>query len=258
MDSIYSIYVCFFLLMVAGFTIRILTPRIKGAVGERTVNRVLKRLNPDRYTVLSNLILESTGGSTKTTQIDHVVVSVYGIFSVETKNYKGQIYGNEMAKQWTQNIYGHKYKFENPIRQNYAHIKALEAILMEKGFRNIPIYSIVTFPRNTEIKVTIEKENVVKYGAVARKIRKLSKTEVFTQEEKTEIAEVLQKANVASRETTKAHIKDIRHVKAENRRKIARGICPKCGGTLMRVRGKYGVFYGCSNYPQCRFTTTEK
>lgn len=30
--------------------------------------------------------------------------------------------------------------------------------------------------------------------------------------------------------------------------------CPKCGGELRRRSGKFGQFYGCSNYPQCRFT----
>ena len=32
--------------------------------------------------------------------------------------------------------------------------------------------------------------------------------------------------------------------------------CPQCGkGTLSKREGKYGVFYGCSNYPQCKYTT---
>jgi ssDNA-binding Zn-finger/Zn-ribbon topoisomerase 1 len=31
-------------------------------------------------------------------------------------------------------------------------------------------------------------------------------------------------------------------------------ICPKCGGELRRRSGKFGDFYGCMNYPNCRFT----
>ncbi|MGN0482533.1 MAG: exonuclease domain-containing protein [Lachnospiraceae bacterium] len=31
-------------------------------------------------------------------------------------------------------------------------------------------------------------------------------------------------------------------------------ICPKCGGLLVKRNGKFGEFYGCSNYPICRFT----
>lgn len=32
------------------------------------------------------------------------------------------------------------------------------------------------------------------------------------------------------------------------------GKCPKCGGNLIERKGKFGKFYGCSNYPKCRFT----
>lgn len=31
-------------------------------------------------------------------------------------------------------------------------------------------------------------------------------------------------------------------------------ICPKCGGFLIRRRGKFGQFYGCTNYPACQYT----
>lgn len=30
--------------------------------------------------------------------------------------------------------------------------------------------------------------------------------------------------------------------------------CPECGGNLLKKSGKYGKFFGCSNYPKCKFT----
>lgn len=30
--------------------------------------------------------------------------------------------------------------------------------------------------------------------------------------------------------------------------------CPVCGGVLVLRKGKFGMFYGCSGYPACRFT----
>ena len=30
--------------------------------------------------------------------------------------------------------------------------------------------------------------------------------------------------------------------------------CPRCGGLLIKKRGKYGEFVGCSNFPKCRYT----
>ena len=35
-------------------------------------------------------------------------------------------------------------------------------------------------------------------------------------------------------------------------------ICPDCGGKLKLRIGKYGWFWGCSNYPSCRFTKNSK
>ncbi len=31
-------------------------------------------------------------------------------------------------------------------------------------------------------------------------------------------------------------------------------ICPLCGAILKERDGKYGKFYGCSNYPNCKYT----
>ncbi len=31
-------------------------------------------------------------------------------------------------------------------------------------------------------------------------------------------------------------------------------ICPKCGAPLRKINGRYGVFYGCINYPNCKYT----
>lgn len=31
-------------------------------------------------------------------------------------------------------------------------------------------------------------------------------------------------------------------------------ICPSCGGELKKRSGRYGEFYGCGNYPKCRYT----
>ena len=41
-------------------------------------------------------------------------------------------------------------------------------------------------------------------------------------------------------------------------KKIKGNICPRCGGTLVLRKGKYGTFYGCSNYPKCRYTINSK
>ena len=104
----------------------LLKPIIKGWFGETAVAVILSRLNPEEYQTINDVIVKTKRG---TSQIDHVVISLYGIFVIETKNYKGWITGTDYSEQWTKNMYGKKYKFRNPIIQNYGHVKALEEVL---------------------------------------------------------------------------------------------------------------------------------
>lgn len=71
----------------------------KGMFGEYLVNKLLSQLpNPD-YTLVKNVTLPTEDG---TTQIDHIVVSKFGVFIVETKNMRGWIFGSKSQRQWTQ------------------------------------------------------------------------------------------------------------------------------------------------------------
>jgi len=99
----------------------------KGWVGEAQGSLAAKiRLDSQIYRSIKNVTIPTANG---TTQIDHVIVSKYGIFVVETKNIKGWIYGDEKQAQWTQVLYGKKCHFQNPLRQNYRHTKALSEFL---------------------------------------------------------------------------------------------------------------------------------
>jgi hypothetical protein len=53
------------------------------------------------------------------------LVSPFGVFVIETKNYKGWILGDEKQRQWMQQIYGKKNRFQNPLHQNQLHVRAL-------------------------------------------------------------------------------------------------------------------------------------
>lgn len=120
----------------------------KGWNGERMVCRDLNRLDPQLYRQFHDLYLPRPDGQ-GSTQIDHVVVSPFGIFVVETKNYKGWIFGSEKQAQWTQQIFKRKHRFQNPLRQNYLHAKALTQFL------DIPeshFHSLVFFIGGAEFK----------------------------------------------------------------------------------------------------------
>ncbi|MEN5087968.1 nuclease-related domain-containing protein [Sphingobacterium faecium] len=103
-----------------------LRPVIKGYLGESTIRFILLFLNKKEYKVLNNVRVFHNGIMA---QIDHLVVSRFGVFVIETKNYNGWIFGSENAYQWKQVIFNNTYEFYNPIRQNLGHIKALQANL---------------------------------------------------------------------------------------------------------------------------------
>lgn len=113
----------------------------KGVFGEKSVLLLLKAtLDKNKYIILEDVTLEQ---DSDTTQIDLIVLSVYGIFVIEVKNYKGWIFGSLNQKQWTQTIYKKKNKFQNPLHQNYKHIKFLENLLEVKDstiFKNTVIF----------------------------------------------------------------------------------------------------------------------
>jgi hypothetical protein len=98
---------------------------VKGRIGETFVSvGALRRLDPKIHRIFNDIVLPRPDRK-GTTQIDHVVVSPFGIFVIETKNYGGWIFGDEDSRYWTQTIYGKKSRFQNPLHQNALHVRAL-------------------------------------------------------------------------------------------------------------------------------------
>lgn len=133
---------------------------VSGMYGEFTIAAILKSL-PDEYHVMNDIILqqgtklrpykpEIYGQSPfkvirkgnryfevvkKSTQLDHLVVSPYGLFVIETKNHKGWVFGDVNGKVWTQTLNGMNgtgaygghshFKFYNPVKQNQTHMNEI-------------------------------------------------------------------------------------------------------------------------------------
>lgn len=108
-------------------------------------------LNGDTYKFFRDVILPTENS---TTQIDHIVVSKFGIFVIETKNMTGWIYGCETDTNWTQVLFRNKYRFQNPLRQNYCHTKSLADFLM---LDHSLFHSIVFFVGDCRFKTAMPK-----------------------------------------------------------------------------------------------------
>lgn len=239
----------YWLLIIIAAVIKFNLPAIKGFFGEKTVSIILTRFPKDEYIILNNFMLQTERG---TTQIDHVVVSVYGLFVIETKNYKGWIYGCEKDDNWTQNIYGKKNKFMNPLHQNYKHTLAIKKLL--KDYNGIPVIPIVAFSRDCELKnKDIYKSHVIYMNEIRIVIREYTE-KVLTEGQIHNIVEILKNANTESAELRGEHVSSINKRLNENAEKAAAGICPRCGGKLVERGGRNGKFTGCDNYPKCRYT----
>lgn len=189
------------------------------------------------------------GPEGKTTQIDHLVISDYGIFVIETKNYYGWISGNEYGN-WLLTIYKFKRSISNPLSQNLMHIKALQNLLWY--YPSLPFYSIVVFTKRSIFKVNTKKV-IVYYSDLLVTIKKYQK-EIIPDDLKNKLFQDLLNSNIKERRIREDHVARIKENKKDNRNKIKNDICPKCGGLLVIRDGEYGKFKGCRNFPKCKFT----
>ena len=182
-------------------------------------------------------------------------MSRYGIFVIETKNYKGWIYGHENAEKWTQNIYGNKYELYNPIRQNNTHINVLRSALSEFG--KLPFVSIIAFSTQASLCVTGTSAHVVYWSQVRKLILKYTEEKVSTADVR-RISTTLNTSRIKEKGSRHKHNLDVRATINKKEQALANGRCPRCGSSLIQRHGKYGGFYGCSNYPKCTFTINRK
>lgn len=244
------LYICISVAVLAllVFLIRLLPS--KGKVGEKRVAHRLDKLPQDEYRVLNDVMIPTPKG---TSQMDHVVVSEYGIFVIETKFYNGWIYGGEFSEQWTQNIYGTKHQFYNPILQNGGHVKVLQMVLKEFG--DLFIYPIVTFSGQADLKVNTTISCLIYWNQIIPTIRRF-RTKRLSPEQVCAICRKIEEVRLDSsdKEILRRHNRDVWVSKEMKQDAVGNGRCPRCGGKLVERQGKYGRFYGCSNYPKCRYT----
>lgn len=230
----------------------------KGLLEERRVNKTLQELDSSLYKIYHDIYIPAENH--RTTQIDHIVTSPYGIFVIETKHYNGWIFGRERDKFWTQVIYKNRETFLNPIRQNYGHIKALVNYLEldDDNFHSIIAFSDQsTFKFNEVFKMA----RVVYYSQLIPVIKEFQET-VIDSESLEKINHKLDllviKDSIKKRNMRAEHI-HMNHSSTEPKKGHDKIIplfeerCPRCHASIVKKENKYGVFWGCSNFPACGY-----
>lgn len=237
---------------------------IKGFWGETLIAGRLGWSNLFGYKgrVLRNVYVPKDDSTT--TEIDLLFITQKGIFVIESKNYVGYIFGTDTNQKWTVSVYKgkgfwgqnktQKFQFFNPIKQNKIHIKWLNNYLAA----DIQMFSCIVFSDNCELKsidISHSYDVVVCHGSgLNRSIRYLwgNYPDSLTDEQINEIYNALLPLTNQTTAVKKKHIEDIK----EKQNSV---LCPLCGKplvvrTAMRGSNAGKQFYGCSAYPNCRYT----
>ncbi|WP_421252382.1 NERD domain-containing protein [Aeromonas sp. 600724] len=252
------------------------TPRFKGMVGEAFINLGIRLfLDQREYHLLKDVTLPTPQG---TTQIDHVLVSRFGLFVIETKNIKGWIFDNPAHKSWTQQLYRRRHTFQNPLRQNYLHLMTLKSLL---GLADHQLHSIIYFIGDCTFKTPMP-DNVMNRGLI--RYIKSKTTQMLTSAEVTRVIDTIQRGRLAANwQTHKQHVAQLKARHSEvphpplslaamsvvnqvvnaaptttESLTQANPLCPRCGNPMVLRTAKRGdnrgnQFWGCSGYPKCRF-----
>ena len=192
--------------------------RVRGAFGETLLAGVLRRrLDASIYHVLNDIYLPLDDGST--TQIDHVVVSPFGVFVIETKTYKGWIFfvietktykgwifGNSRDAQWTQVLPKRKSRFQNPLRQNYLHVQRLMALT---GLLADVVHSVVAFSGEATFKTKLPPE-VMHFADVADYILSFKSRMIPQEDVEGIVATIVRLDGAIPAAVRKAHVANLR------------------------------------------------
>ncbi|KPQ00282.1 MAG: Zn-finger domain associated with topoisomerase type I [Bacteroidetes bacterium HLUCCA01] len=218
---------------------------IKGWLGEKKTSLIVwLSLSRKTYRRFNNVIIPSKNG---TTQIDHLIISPFGVFIIETKNKKGWIFGSANKPTWTQVLYDNRFSFQNPFRQTYRQKKILSAFL---DLDESKVHPIVYFVGDCKFKTPMP-GNVIR-KRLASHIKRYTE-HVFSTPEVERIISAIEKHLSESDLTSRDHRHSLRE------RLSSTDTCPKCGSKLVERSIKNGprageTFLGCESFPNCRFS----
>ena len=191
-------------ILISALGLLLRTPWFKGWFGELQVNFATRMLLPgDEYKLIRDVTLPAGDG---TTQIDHIVLSRYGVFVIETKNWSGRICGREKEPRWTQMCGRQSYRQQNPLRQNFKHTRTLTELL------ELPvdcIHSVICFVGEAKLAKSMPPNVTVRSGCVdhIRSFKEpvLTEAQVQTAVQRIEVARLAR-----GMQTNRRHVRHVR------------------------------------------------
>jgi restriction system protein len=212
------------------------------------------KLDKDSYRLIRNVSLPTGNGGDR---IDHVVVSQYGVFVVETTNMKGRIFGGAEQKAWVRQSGKRKQAFANPLVQADRHARVVAAMLGLDAGKVFPVLAFV----NDAVFESQMPENVTKGSDYVRYIK--SKTvPIITRADAALIVHRLESGQFNPAVTSRAAPLK-RPQSAVAKAKTDTKACPDCGSPMVLRKAKKGaqagkIFWVCSDFPKCMATIEKK
>lgn len=231
---------------------------IKGSLGEWLANVYAKTMSESL--VLHDVLIDGADGYTS--QIDLIIVGNKGLYVIELKMYdEAKIYGDAQKSKWNYYKNGKKYEIYSPLQQNKKHTEYLKTFL--KDFGEVPCFSIVTIIcEDFKISGKINKENQLNtavcnsFPSMEKAIYKIAdgKPIVFNDEKKQELFNYIKNNQYVGKDARIEHKQNVVAYKENLEQMKKQKICPYCKSNLILRDGKNGKFYGCTNYPKCKYT----
>lgn len=230
---------------------------LKGSFGEMLA-KYYSKITTDML-VLNDILID--GYEDFMSQIDLLLISNKGIYVVEVKNYpEAKIYGNGLKRTWYYYLNRKKYDIYSPLLQNKKHILYLKDFLSDFG--EIPCFSVILIickdfevsNINTEEKCTNVICSSLPAMKKAIKFFEESNENLLTNQKRQEIYDYIIENQHKGKDARKLHKQKVQNMQKEKEYFESNHICPYCKGTLVLREGKYGKFYGCTNYPGCKYT----
>ena len=231
---------------------------IKGSIGEY-ITKYYLNVTTDTL-VLHDILIKND--EDMTSQIDLLIIGRTGIYVIEVKSYdNAKIYGNGKRSTWYYYLAGKKYDIYSPLKQNKNHIAYLKNFLADFG--NIPYFSVLTVICD-DFKIDDINDNpdnpdtfiCSSLPAMSKGLKLLSKDkpEVLDDATRQKIFDYIQTNQQIGKDARLAHKEKVKEIKKEIDYVKEQNLCPYCKAPLVLRKGKYGEFYGCSNYPKCKYT----
>lgn len=230
---------------------------LKGSFGEWLAKHY-SRIMTDAL-ILHDVLIDGADG--RTSQIDLVMVGTKGIYVVEVKSFNGKVYGDGKKKTWYYYNGGKKYDIYSPLLQNKKHIQYLKNFLAEFG--DISFFSVVLLI-GADFKVNNINHNPENMDTVicnslpaltdAIQLLSEDKPTILDEAKKQQVFNYIQNNQYIGKDARVTHKQSVQNYKKDLEMYKEQKICPYCKTPLVLRKGKYGEFYGCKNYPKCKYT----